>query len=188
MDLNFNSFPLKYLLGVSLVSLFWTQWFQLYFRSASRTKLLGVLLKLVWLISVCTWGYILLGLSLEKPKAHSNGCQTTFLLVYIKVSELLIKGTGEVIMEERVKHNIQLMKMWILYQKWKRNQKPKFNILCLYLQFSAFLITRMVHTASTDLWIGLNAISQEGFFWTDGKKRQYTNWGYSVSSFNLIQV
>uniref|UniRef100_A0A669D8Q0 Mannose receptor, C type 1b n=2 Tax=Oreochromis niloticus TaxID=8128 RepID=A0A669D8Q0_ORENI len=43
----------------------------------------------------------------------------------------------------------------------------------------AFLITRMVYTASTDLWIGLNAISQEGFFWTDGKKRQYTNWGYS---------
>uniref|UniRef100_A0AAX7VPN3 Mannose receptor, C type 1b n=1 Tax=Astatotilapia calliptera TaxID=8154 RepID=A0AAX7VPN3_ASTCA len=36
--------------------------------------------------------------------------------------------------------------------------------------------------SSTDLWIGLNAISQEGFFWTDGKKRQYTNWGYSVTN------
>ncbi|XP_030606959.1 macrophage mannose receptor 1-like isoform X2 [Archocentrus centrarchus] len=43
----------------------------------------------------------------------------------------------------------------------------------------AFLITKMVGVVSTDLWIGLNAIKNEAFFWTDGSKRQYTNWGNS---------
>ncbi|XP_014899448.1 macrophage mannose receptor 1-like isoform X1 [Poecilia latipinna] len=46
-------------------------------------------------------------------------------------------------------------------------------------QVQAFLITKMLTAANTDLWIGLNSLSQDGFFWSDGKTRQYTNWGYS---------
>uniref|UniRef100_A0A8C4NYA1 Mannose receptor, C type 1b n=1 Tax=Dicentrarchus labrax TaxID=13489 RepID=A0A8C4NYA1_DICLA len=37
------------------------------------------------------------------------------------------------------------------------------------------------YLATTDLWIGLNSLKQDGFYWTDGKPRRYTNWGYSVS-------
>ncbi|XP_023259418.1 macrophage mannose receptor 1-like [Seriola lalandi dorsalis] len=43
----------------------------------------------------------------------------------------------------------------------------------------AFLITKMAEVANTDLWIGLNGIKHDGFYWTDGKPRRYTNWGYS---------
>lgn len=43
----------------------------------------------------------------------------------------------------------------------------------------------MAQLASTDLWIGLNSLKQDGFYWTDGKQRRYTNWGYSVSTHNL---
>ncbi|XP_020490895.2 macrophage mannose receptor 1-like [Labrus bergylta] len=43
----------------------------------------------------------------------------------------------------------------------------------------AFLITRVAELASGDVWIGLNSLNQDGYFWTDGKKRKYTNWGYS---------
>ncbi|XP_053293421.1 macrophage mannose receptor 1 [Pleuronectes platessa] len=43
----------------------------------------------------------------------------------------------------------------------------------------AFLITTMATIASADLWIGLNSKRQEGFYWTDGKPRRYTNWGYA---------
>ncbi|KAK2822607.1 hypothetical protein Q5P01_022672 [Channa striata] len=43
----------------------------------------------------------------------------------------------------------------------------------------AFLITKMAEVASTSLWIGLNSLKQDGFYWTDGKPRRYTNWGYS---------
>ncbi|XP_076601688.1 macrophage mannose receptor 1b [Chaetodon auriga] len=43
----------------------------------------------------------------------------------------------------------------------------------------AFLITRMAAAPSSDLWIGLNCLKQDGFYWTDGKPRRYTNWGYS---------
>ncbi|XP_072296915.1 macrophage mannose receptor 1b [Eucyclogobius newberryi] len=41
-----------------------------------------------------------------------------------------------------------------------------------------FLTTRMTEATSTDLWIGLNSIKQDEFYWTDGKSRKYTNWGY----------
>uniref|UniRef100_A0AAQ5XL32 Mannose receptor, C type 1b n=3 Tax=Amphiprion ocellaris TaxID=80972 RepID=A0AAQ5XL32_AMPOC len=43
----------------------------------------------------------------------------------------------------------------------------------------AFLTTKLVDITATDLWIGLNAVKQDGFYWTDGKSRKYTNWGYS---------
>ncbi|KAM8838452.1 macrophage mannose receptor 1-like isoform 2-T2 [Synchiropus picturatus] len=43
----------------------------------------------------------------------------------------------------------------------------------------AFLTTKIVESSTTDLWIGLNGIKQDEFYWTDGKSRQYTNWGYS---------
>nr|XP_046265197.1 macrophage mannose receptor 1-like [Scatophagus argus] len=43
----------------------------------------------------------------------------------------------------------------------------------------AFMITKMAEVAATDLWIGLNSLKQDGFYWTDGKARKYTNWGYS---------
>ncbi|CAL1580355.1 unnamed protein product [Knipowitschia caucasica] len=42
-----------------------------------------------------------------------------------------------------------------------------------------FLTTRMAEATSTDLWIGLNSIKHEEYFWTDGKARKYTNWGYA---------
>ncbi|XP_042353142.1 macrophage mannose receptor 1-like isoform X2 [Plectropomus leopardus] len=43
----------------------------------------------------------------------------------------------------------------------------------------AFLTTKMAEISTKDLWIGLNGIKQDGFYWTDGKARRYTNWGYS---------
>ncbi|XP_056277836.1 macrophage mannose receptor 1b isoform X2 [Pseudoliparis swirei] len=43
----------------------------------------------------------------------------------------------------------------------------------------AFLTTKTAEIATTDLWIGLIALKQEGFFWSDGKARKYTNWGFS---------
>ncbi|XP_028988342.1 macrophage mannose receptor 1 [Betta splendens] len=43
----------------------------------------------------------------------------------------------------------------------------------------AFLTTKMAEAATTDLWIGLNSLNQDSFYWTDGKRRSYTNWGYS---------
>ncbi|XP_068604963.1 macrophage mannose receptor 1b [Brachionichthys hirsutus] len=43
----------------------------------------------------------------------------------------------------------------------------------------AFLITKMVQVAASDLWIGLNGLNKDGFFWTDGQPRRYTNWGRS---------
>ncbi|XP_037537285.1 macrophage mannose receptor 1 [Nematolebias whitei] len=46
-------------------------------------------------------------------------------------------------------------------------------------QVQAFLTMNLLDVPNTDLWIGLNSLNQEGFFWTDGKTRQYTNWGYS---------
>lgn len=42
----------------------------------------------------------------------------------------------------------------------------------------------MAELSATNLWIGLNSLNQDGFYWTDGKARQYTNWGYSVSTKN----
>uniref|UniRef100_UPI0037E74650 macrophage mannose receptor 1-like n=1 Tax=Semicossyphus pulcher TaxID=241346 RepID=UPI0037E74650 len=45
----------------------------------------------------------------------------------------------------------------------------------------AFLILKMGEVATTDLWIGLNSLKQDGFYWNDGKKRKYTNWGLSKS-------
>ncbi|MED6232568.1 hypothetical protein ATANTOWER_032477 [Ataeniobius toweri] len=46
-------------------------------------------------------------------------------------------------------------------------------------QVQSFLISKMLTAAHADLWIGLSSLRQDGFFWTDGKTRQYTNWGYS---------
>ncbi|XP_041804547.1 macrophage mannose receptor 1-like [Chelmon rostratus] len=43
----------------------------------------------------------------------------------------------------------------------------------------AFLITKMAGASASDLWIGLNALKQDGFYWADGKARRYTNWGFS---------
>ncbi|KAM7379550.1 hypothetical protein PAMP_005096 [Pampus punctatissimus] len=43
----------------------------------------------------------------------------------------------------------------------------------------AFLITKMGALATTDLWIGLNSINQDEFYWSDGKARRYSNWGYN---------
>ncbi|KAM9845227.1 macrophage mannose receptor 1b [Aulostomus maculatus] len=43
----------------------------------------------------------------------------------------------------------------------------------------AFLITKMAELASGDLWIGLSSLKQDEYYWTDGKSRHYTNWGYS---------
>ncbi|KAF7668435.1 hypothetical protein LDENG_00014620 [Lucifuga dentata] len=43
----------------------------------------------------------------------------------------------------------------------------------------AFLMTCMAEFATTDLWIGLNSLTDDEFYWTDGKPRRYTNWGYS---------
>ncbi|XP_037131941.1 macrophage mannose receptor 1b isoform X2 [Syngnathus acus] len=43
----------------------------------------------------------------------------------------------------------------------------------------AYLVTKMAEGAA-DLWIGLNGLKQDAFFWSDGKPRRYTNWGYSV--------
>ncbi|CAG5896528.1 unnamed protein product [Menidia menidia] len=46
-------------------------------------------------------------------------------------------------------------------------------------QVQAFFTTKMADLSTTNLWIGLNSIRQDGFYWTDGAKRDYTNWGYS---------
>nr|XP_061795005.1 macrophage mannose receptor 1-like [Nerophis lumbriciformis] len=43
----------------------------------------------------------------------------------------------------------------------------------------AYLVTKMAE-AGADLWIGLNSLKQDAFYWSDGKPRQYTNWGYSI--------
>ncbi|XP_035860615.1 macrophage mannose receptor 1b isoform X2 [Sander lucioperca] len=43
----------------------------------------------------------------------------------------------------------------------------------------AFLTTKMAESATTDLWIGLNCLKRDGFYWVDGKARQFTNWGHS---------
>ncbi|XP_078144091.1 macrophage mannose receptor 1-like [Centroberyx gerrardi] len=43
----------------------------------------------------------------------------------------------------------------------------------------AFLITQMAEAATTDLWIGLNSLRGDEFYWTDGRPRRYTNWGYA---------
>ncbi|TMS09857.1 Macrophage mannose receptor 1 [Larimichthys crocea] len=43
----------------------------------------------------------------------------------------------------------------------------------------AFLITTLAETAAGDTWIGLNSLKESGFYWTDGKPRRYTYWGYS---------
>ncbi|CAL8279713.1 unnamed protein product [Lota lota] len=45
----------------------------------------------------------------------------------------------------------------------------------------AFLLTRMAEAAPGDLWIGLNSLDKGEFFWTDGRPRRYTNWGFNVS-------
>ncbi|KAG7268268.1 hypothetical protein CRUP_036252 [Coryphaenoides rupestris] len=42
-----------------------------------------------------------------------------------------------------------------------------------------FLMIRMAEVSSTDLWIGLNSLDKGAFFWTDGRPRRYTNWGFS---------
>ncbi|XP_053185960.1 macrophage mannose receptor 1-like [Scomber japonicus] len=43
----------------------------------------------------------------------------------------------------------------------------------------AFLITKMAEVGGKDLWIGLSSLNNDGFFWTDGRPRRYTNWGYA---------
>ena len=64
-----------------------------------------------------------------------------------------------------------------------KNEKDIKSFFFLSLKQTAFLITKMSEQAVTkDLWIGLNGLNQEGFYWTDGKARQYTNWGTSVST------
>nr|XP_040027916.1 macrophage mannose receptor 1-like [Gasterosteus aculeatus aculeatus] len=42
-----------------------------------------------------------------------------------------------------------------------------------------FLTTKMSEMATSDLWIGLSALKQDGFYWSDGKSRKFTNWNYS---------
>ncbi|XP_034038866.1 macrophage mannose receptor 1-like [Thalassophryne amazonica] len=46
-------------------------------------------------------------------------------------------------------------------------------------RIQTFLIAQLAEAASTNLWIGLNSIKGEGFYWSDGKQRKYTNWGNS---------
>lgn len=61
-------------------------------------------------------------------------------------------------------------------------QRSKDVLTFLFLNRTAFLITKMAQLGSTDLWIGLNSLNNDGFFWSDGKARKYTNWGISVST------
>lgn len=51
------------------------------------------------------------------------------------------------------------------------------SITSRYVQ--VFLTTNMVVATTSDLWIGLNSIRRDEYYWTDGKPRKYTNWGYS---------
>lgn len=46
---------------------------------------------------------------------------------------------------------------------------------------TAFLTTKLAQLGATDLWIGLKSSNHEGFFWSDGKPRLYTNWGKTAS-------
>ncbi|CAL8344298.1 unnamed protein product [Merluccius merluccius] len=50
----------------------------------------------------------------------------------------------------------------------------------------AFLLNRMAESGSTDLWIGLNSLKKDGFYWTDGRPRRYTNW--RLASYNAYKV
>ncbi|KAM3850436.1 macrophage mannose receptor 1-like [Diretmus argenteus] len=43
-----------------------------------------------------------------------------------------------------------------------------------------FLTTQMAEAADTDLWIGLNNLREDGFYWTDGRPTTYYNWGFSM--------
>ncbi|RVE62047.1 hypothetical protein OJAV_G00176910 [Oryzias javanicus] len=45
-------------------------------------------------------------------------------------------------------------------------------------QVQAFLTIKTADLAS-NFWIGLSCLNQDGFYWADGSKRSYTNWGYS---------
>uniref|UniRef100_UPI003AAC2783 macrophage mannose receptor 1-like n=1 Tax=Centroberyx gerrardi TaxID=166262 RepID=UPI003AAC2783 len=44
----------------------------------------------------------------------------------------------------------------------------------------AFLITKMADEPTTDLWIGMNVLESDEFYWTDGRPRRYINWGYAM--------
>jgi len=63
-----------------------------------------------------------------------------------------------------------------------------YNMFFRSFKFSAFFTTKMADVLSTNLWIGLNSLRQDGFFWTDGAKREYTNWGYSVSTHHIYRL
>uniref|UniRef100_A0A8D0CM87 Mannose receptor, C type 1b n=1 Tax=Sander lucioperca TaxID=283035 RepID=A0A8D0CM87_SANLU len=75
---------------------------------------------------------------------------------------------------------------WTKFDSKVRNHLPLENTSLLPLKFSAFLTTKMAESATTDLWIGLNCLKRDGFYWVDGKARQFTNWGHSVSIHNLL--
>ncbi|XP_059200605.1 macrophage mannose receptor 1-like [Centropristis striata] len=41
-----------------------------------------------------------------------------------------------------------------------------------------FLMSQMVDTPTTDLWIGFHSSYSQGFYWTDGRPRKYVNLGF----------
>ncbi|TKS79617.1 Macrophage mannose receptor 1 [Collichthys lucidus] len=67
-------------------------------------------------------------------------------------------------------------------QRWEENQpsSESYDKNCVVMTYyMAFLITTLAETAAGDTWIGLNSLKENGFYWTDGKPRRYTYWGYS---------
>lgn len=54
------------------------------------------------------------------------------------------------------------------------------NVLIIAYVPTAFLTTQLAQLP-TDLWIGLKSTNKEGYYWIDGKARQYTNWGITAS-------
>lgn len=84
---QFDTWELVCVLEVTLDALFWTEWFLSHFSPAYGTKWLGLNQMLVRVVSAYTS-------TLEKPGKYSNGHQTTSLLIYTKVSKLIIKGRG----------------------------------------------------------------------------------------------
>uniref|UniRef100_A0A3Q2FV83 Mannose receptor, C type 1b n=1 Tax=Cyprinodon variegatus TaxID=28743 RepID=A0A3Q2FV83_CYPVA len=74
---------------------------------------------------------------------------------------------------------------------WKKMNYKKFLIIFdqnFVICFLVYLMSEMVSTPTTDLWIGFHNSYKEGFFWTDGRPKKYINLKFPVSNCCVISV
>uniref|UniRef100_A0A667X6X6 Mannose receptor, C type 1b n=1 Tax=Myripristis murdjan TaxID=586833 RepID=A0A667X6X6_9TELE len=76
---------------------------------------------------------------------------------------------------------------WFGARKQCQSMGQKTNLVSiLSSREQVYLVTQMAKATTTDLWIGMNTLRDDGFYWTDGRPRKYINLWFNVSRNNVV--